>query len=765
MFFEAKTIIHNNVGNYMKPFLIFSFLIFYSSTAFIFPQTKDTLSSYYYKRGLTAISSGNMDDAKGLFKKSIRKEENGPSEYELAKIYEADTSHSMWNISREHIKKAVKLEPNNITYRLFYGTLSQALYKMSRLEFNAEDDAIKQYEKVLELDSSNFFASKQLGKIKAKEFLKINRTMTKYDNSQGVNNATEFIKEFQSRGFRKLGRARSKQLYEWKNVFEKDLDEFTQKDFKYAVKALNNAIKYDSLNPNPYLLISSIFEDNDKPEKGIPYLQKLVRIYPDNKEAHLNLGLLYYRNNQVDSAYFEYQKALNLMSDSERTDFTYNSVKILLDPYLKNRMNDIPKNQLKNVIYKFWKSRDPLYLTPYNERLLEHYTRVTYANLRFSVPGMGIIGWKTDRGITVIKYGIPPIKFRYRAYLSGSFKQLLGNKLRTEVWVYGDKTFGFTDQFRNGNYQFSKPGKRSQYWDDTQDFIENLKATQPDSYTPVFKGPQFYVPYKAVQFKDLTKNNLTDIYVSYGLQMVEESPGEPKYKYIHKTGVTFFDKYLNKIVGNEKTFRNLNIQNEIEVPDSGNLIINSLEIKSPPDSGNFSFEIIRDSDKGVATYHGRYKIRNFDTGYLSLSDVLLASKVEVVSGIKGRINREKYSILPNPTRIFSEDQNLYIYYEVYNLGRNPKGLTNFKQSVILQKQDDKGAISKIFFPVLKLIGIDNEEKQVSLTSNYQTKDKDSEIYLQLDMNSYEPGNYILTIKIKDNISGKETGQNTKLTWR
>lgn len=742
----------------MKPFLIFTFLIFYSFIALIFPQIKDSLSTYYYRQGLAAINNGNMDDAKDFFKKSIRKDKNAPSEYELAKIYKADTSHSMWNISREHIKKAVKLEPNNITYRLFYATLSEALYKMSRIEFNAEDDAIRQYEKVLELDSSNVFASKRLGDIKAKEFLEINRTRTQYDNSQEINKATEFIRKFRKRGFRLLGRTRSKQLYDWGNLFESDLDKFAQQDFNYAVRALNNAIKYDSLNPNPYLLISSIFEDNGKPEEGIPYLQKLTKIYPDNKEVHLNLGLLYYRSNQIDSTYPEYQKAIGLMSDSERTDFTYNSVKILLDPYLKDKMDELSKDQLSNVISSFWKSRDPLNLTQYNERLLEHYTRVAYSNLRFSVPDMEKIGWKTDRGITVVKYGIPPIRFRYRT-------KGIPKKFKTEIWVYDDKSFGFEDEFRNGNYQFSKPGKQSQYWDDSQDFIEDLKATQPDDYTPVFNGPQFDVPYKALQFKDLKNNDLTDIYVSYGIKMINESPGELKNKYVHKAGVFFFDKYFNKIAENVKTIQKLNIQNKVEIPGSGDFIINSLEIKSSPDSGNFSFEILRNFDKGVATYHGRYKLRNFDTDYLSLSDIVLASKVEIVPGVNGRINRKGYSILPNPTGIFSEDQDLYIYYEVYNLVKNSKGLTNFKQSVILQKKDDEGVISKIFSPALKLIGIDSEEKKISLTSNYKTKDKDSQIYLQLDMSGYEPGNYILTIKIKDNISEKETEQNTKLVWR
>ncbi len=122
------------------------------------------------------------------------------------------------------------------------------------------------------------------------------------------------------------------------------------------------------------------------PGKGIPYLKKLIRLYPENKDAHLYLGLLYYRTLQLDSAYYEYKKAIGLMDTQEKEDFTFNSVKVLLEPLLKNKINNISRNSLRQIIYMFWKERDPLNLTSYNERLLEHYTRVAYSNLRFSVP-------------------------------------------------------------------------------------------------------------------------------------------------------------------------------------------------------------------------------------------------------------------------------------------------------------------------------------------------------------------------------------------
>ncbi len=442
------------------------------------------------------------------------------------------------------------------------------------------------------------------------------------------------------------------------------------------------------------------------------------------------------------------------MGSVEREDFTYNSVKVLLEPYLKDKLSEIDPNSLKTIIDIFWKMRDPLNLTDYNERLLEHYSRVAYANLRFIVPKLGIIGWKTDRGTVALRYGIPPKIERIRP----------GKGAKTELWIYPDKTFGFTDLFRNGEYIYAVPGQ-SQYWDDTQKYVKDLEVTQPEEYHPEFDGPAFEIPFNYAQFRDFENNKLTDLYIDYCIKP-DEQENNADYNYKHTIGIFFFDNLFNKIAQNKTATNQLSEANKIELPDSGFYYINTEELTSPPDTGSLSFEIIRNSDKGVSAHHGKFRIRNYNLTSLQMSDVVLASKVERNTTVAGRINRKDYSILPNPTGIFSKDQDLYIYYEVYNLAKDEKGLTNFEQTIILKKKGEEGiSIGKLVGSVLKFIGVQGEEQQVGLTSKYQTKDKDSQIYLQLDMADYDPGNYLLTVKIKDNITGKEIEKDVNLFWR
>ncbi len=752
---------------------LFVTLLFLIPQITLTAQSADTLAIYYYKQGLSAVNKKDFDSAKDLFKKSLGERENAPAEYELAKVYRADTSQYYWNISREHIKNAIKLDPNNVDYHLYFGLLSEDLSKISFIEFNAEDDAIREYQKTLELDSTNFTAAERLGGIEAKLFLENNNSIQAdaSPNSNTVIPLEDYIR---------LGKVQIQQYYEYINhIGTTGFQKVAEKNFKIAESAFLTAIKYDSLNPKPYLSLSSIYEDNGEPLKGIKYLQKLTRFLPGSKDAHLYLALLYYRSSQLDSAYYEYQRAIALMSESERQDFVYNSVIVLLKSYLKDKMEDMSENSLSQLIDLFWRARDPLNLSPYNARLLEHYTRVAYANLRFSVPKLGITGWKTDRGTITIRYGIPPKKYRIRTSIIFPKRGFSRTKIqpKTEIWIYPDKVFSFTDQFRNGEYIYGIPGQ-TQYWDDTQQFAKELEVTQPEEYHPEFEGPVFTVLNNAAQFKDFSDSNSTDIYISYCIPELvamrkadkgKDGNSNPGSKYT--LGIFLFDRYFNMLAERKDTASYFNRQNKIEIPDSGKYFINTGELTSLPDSGNLSFELLRAVDKGVATSRGRFKVRNFNISSLQMSDIVPASQVTRDSKIAGRINRlvtlgKGYSILPNPTGIFSEDQELYIYYEVYNLTKDSKGLTDFQQTIILKKKGEEGiSIGKIVGSVLKFVGINKGEQQIGLTSKYQTKDKDSQIYLQMDMSGYDAGDYVLTVKIKDNISGKEASESTNLKWR
>ena len=194
------------------------------------------------------------------------------------------------------------------------------------------------------------------------------------------------------------------------------------------------------------------------------------------------------------------------------------------------------------------------------------------------------------------------------------------------------------------------------------------------------------------------------------------------------------------------------------------MLVNSLNLSLPPDSGYFALELLRGIDKGVSANHDKLTVKKFDNISLDISDIVLASDIETENKINYTLKRRNINILPNPSGIFTEKNKLFIYYELYNVNLNG-GVGEFEQMLTIKKTDDRSGFSKAVNSVLNIFGMGNENKEIILTTKYQVTEKDPQIYFQLDMNGYEPGNYILTIKINDHIARNETQQNTKFTWK
>jgi hypothetical protein len=188
-----------------------------------------------------------------------------------------------------------------------------------------------------------------------------------------------------------------------------------------------------------------------------------------------------------------------------------------------------------------------------------------------------------------------------------------------------------------------------------------------------------------------------------------------------------------------------------------------MEIESKPDSVSLAFEVIRKKDNGVSSNHFRFLVKDFDNRKLSMSDVLLAADVENQPG-KYPLTRKDLGIVPNPTQTFNHNTDIYLYYEVYNLRQNDNQKTNFDQRITLKRVKESSFIEDIFSSLAGLFSSKHND-EITLTTNYQTFEKNSQVYLQLDMNNYQPGDYIVTVTIDDKFAGSESSSQTLLKWR
>ncbi|MEG8947592.1 GWxTD domain-containing protein [Rosettibacter firmus] len=657
-------------------------------------------------KGKKALENKDTLLAEKFFLESIRKYNDADSYYQLGNINLKRNTYNFRNLAYEYFKKATLLEPHNINYRFAYATLMKDFAKIS---------AIREFQKILEIDSTHIPTYLSLAELKSLEF-------NEYNNS-----------------VRKLS-----------DEFYASLQDYANKDFYEAENYYLKALKLDSTNYEANFKLSLLYENAGKPEKGIPLLIRLINLKKDDKDIHLLLGLLYYKTSKFNLSYNEYRKAIALMNREEKEDFTFNTVKFLIEPLYQNVINRISEIELKKFIDVYWKVMDPLYMTDYNERLLEHYSRVVYSNLHFSVPKLGLIGWKTNRGEIVLRYGEPLNFIRLRPSMGEN-----GFMMKTEIWDYEDMSFGFTDMASSGNYLFSWPSNEkdkvhSQFSGNTLDYINTLRKIRYSFYEPKYEGPNFDINYSVLQFKSEKKLYQTDMYFNYLID-VPDSLFNTNEKIKHKIGIFFFDKYYEEQLKK--------IDSIIINKNEKDKYVNTLAVSSYPDSGFISFEIIREGDNGTYSNREDFEIKRFSNTELCLSDILLSKKISKEK-IKGILRKNIY-FTPDPLNQFSRSDSIYLYYEIYNLRRNENGICDFEQRISIKKYKEKSesGFEKIASAVSNIFGL-NDDSEIIVTSNYKTLEDSPQIILQLDMKNYLPEKYSITITIKDNISKREVSSST-----
>ena len=125
----------------------------------------------------------------------------------------------------------------------------------------------------------------------------------------------------------------------------------------------------------------------------------------------------------------------------------------------RRRLRDLPDDDAKRrALWEFWATRDPNPATAANEYRDEFYRRLQYANDRYTRAGRE--GWRTDRGVVVLKYGLP----------SQVEPHLYDRETKPhEIWLYnnvpgeGQATFVFADQRGYGEFELihsTVPGER-----------------------------------------------------------------------------------------------------------------------------------------------------------------------------------------------------------------------------------------------------------------------------------------------------------------
>lgn len=136
-----------------------------------------------------------------------------------------------------------------------------------------------------------------------------------------------------------------------------------------------------------------------------------LRQAPWDAWSWLGLGLASHRLDDPRTATAAFDSAMVLLPAPERAHFT--RLSRLLGPKDSARFAGLSERQLARSERLYWVVADPLALTPGNEYWMEFLSRVTQAELLYSVEEFGVRGADTDRGSVLIRYGPPDLSVSF----------------------------------------------------------------------------------------------------------------------------------------------------------------------------------------------------------------------------------------------------------------------------------------------------------------------------------------------------------------
>ena len=342
---------------------------------------KKQVADGLYETAMEHVGIVTAKESIKAFRRVLRADRDfAPAHYEIAKLYMSlDTPmdrHSAWKA----VKEAILLDRDNVSYRLMKADIFWAQ--------GSWYNAVNEYKKVLKLDPKNAKAAYMIGHHGIKNFMK-------YNDKFMMNGISGFSR-----------REHTRTRHSWSFFGIEELDE--------AVRYLKACIEADPQFKDAYFQLGLACYEANRPDELIRVANLLIKRVPEAKDALLFCGLGYQALGDETSAHGFYTRALQRMAPAERA--VMESVEAIMPDVERAKLDDLPRepeavggtdqpwvDSVERV--RFWRRQDPLFLTEFNERRMEHYGRVAYANLRFSRPTKGIEGWRTDMGRAYIKLG------------------------------------------------------------------------------------------------------------------------------------------------------------------------------------------------------------------------------------------------------------------------------------------------------------------------------------------------------------------------
>jgi GWxTD domain-containing protein len=772
----------------------------------------------FIEQGTEAYAEGRYEDALRAFEAAVDADPaDAEAHYLLARVLFDTPLRDEARAGRE-IRRARALDPENLQYMV------AELQQLRTDTWNFVQEMLRQRQrldlaqKILERDPDNSFAHEEFGTYYIRDFWKYRNAVSVSDvafasgapdgsTARAYRNATiesvgevnvpgegsEDIPDIREQIIRDpfvfegapsasggtaldpdriaTGDRFDLGLLEAQGVPIHDLSARADAAYARAIGHLEAAVEADPRRRPVYTHLMRLYALADRWEEALSKLSPMLVFFPDDVEMWRFFGLTNHRVGREDAAAVAFDEALGRMAAEQRAVFE--DVGLLLPDAEQAAYRADPET----VARRFWTSEKPRFLTPYNERRLEHYARLTYADLMYRSDDLDLAGWDTQRGRIHVRYGLPRtdvvIRGDYQNILEGYLGRAEGfvpNEMAAEanafnIWDYGDFKFVFEDPGMTGEFRLYSPpadlfAATGAGAVDRNDYVLNAARTfreTPQRYEYDAPGRLVELPYLVTAFKG--DAGRTDLYVHYGIPIADgfDPETDDVVDVTVKTGAFLISAERDLLVERRRTLYGLNA-NQVESFAEVQLWTDTQPMAAAPGPHTVSVEFETAGGATAAVQRREIAVPDFSGSGLALSSLMLAYLVEEgeAERLPGRVVRSGLVIEPAPWSVFSRAQPIYLYFEAYNLGL-AGGRSDYEVEAELRPKDTSTGLARLARSVFG-----GGERGVSTRYPVQGDRADDGQYVILDAADQEPGLYTLTLRIHDRVSGRTVEETTDL---
>ena len=671
-------------------------------------------------------------------------EDHVPAHVEIARLHmSTNTPHARSN-AEKFLRRAIRLDPENGENQVLLGDLMWTQGFLS--------NAKRQYEEVLARDPRNARAAFGLGVYYVKDFMKYWNMIDMEGNNHSV-------------------------MLEWRH--------FAREYRDLAIRNLTQCIRYDPGFKDAYYQLGLVYMEDMRSASDaagralVNVANSLLKAYPADKDALLFVGLGYHTGGYPEKAWDFYVRSLDGMDLEERS--IIESLETVADDEERVRVAEVDSQTQEaggawvdtSERDRFWRKQDPLLLTERNERRMEHYRRVAYANLRFGKPRQGIAGWQTEMGRVYVKYGEPLSRNVTRPEVA---QRGIAVQLHTELWAYE----GFSFRFRNWN------GLDGWHFDASKPFFpygEWVLDRTPQRFVDPFRDLKYSMPYQVAAFQDAGKVRLEVAYAIAKERLRMSQTGGVDLQ----DGLFLFDVEWKEVSRAIYATRRLADAGEDSL--RGQYLTSTSTLMVDPGDYHLIAEVQDLGTRSIGTFRDTFSLATADS-LPAMSDLLLATGIEMDDPFPER--REDLRVALNPLHTFYRSESVYVYFEVYNLTRDDFGRTKYEityrigqpvetevvpgrfEAVALAEPPGKvrvriGAVREdgpVEYQVRYIPAernrvsrmfrkFESEKGETAVTVRYEGDQADDFTYLQIALDSVPVGVHRLSVELKDlNIAGQ-----------